>query len=148
MSAVVLCKSRFINFMLFAGGLSSLDVYERERLGSRYGSGDQVKVLDSQRDNHGTELEEELVDTTLMELRDLLRRAVKSAVSQVAENPEMWSPHPATTLVTLMIDRLETPHEMAMTMEQYEEVSNFFAFCPSLLPGHFCVCLLVDLPFW
>lgn len=62
------------------------------------------------------------VDTTIMELGDLLRRTVTSAVAQAAEEPDLWSPHPAYILASQMKDRLGTPHELAMTMEQYEEV--------------------------
>lgn len=65
---------------------------------------------------------QELVDTTVMELGDILRRAVGSAVLRAAEDSDVWSPHPAFILASQMIDRLGTPHELAMTMEQYEEV--------------------------
>jgi len=66
--------------------------------------------------------DEELADTTIMELGDLLRRTVSIAVQQAAEDPEVWSPHPAYILASQMKDRVGTPHELAMTMEQYEEV--------------------------
>lgn len=65
---------------------------------------------------------EDTVDTTTLELGDLLRRTVGSAVPQAAEDPDLWSPHPAYILASQLKDRLETPHELAMTMEQYEEV--------------------------
>lgn len=89
-------------------GLPSLG---RERLGSVRRREDVIRPVN-----------EELADTTIMELGDLLRRTVTSAVSQAAEDPELWSPHPAYILASQMKDRLETPHELAMTMEQYEEV--------------------------
>lgn len=63
---------------------------------------------------------QESAETTMMELTDVLRRAVGSAVSMAANNPGAWSP--ANVLVMLIIDRLETPHETPMSIEQYEEV--------------------------
>ncbi len=109
------------NHKIKSGGLSSLDVYEREKLGPRYSKGDLAipslpTVIDSERRR-----KDDSTERTIHELTRLLQWALQRAVLQFSENPDAW-PHPANALATMMVDRLETPYEMPMTMEQYEEV--------------------------
>ena len=105
--------------VILAGGLSSLGVDRRERLGTIPRRQEVIKPV---RELSKDGVNEDPIDTTIMELGDLLRRTVSSAVSQAAEESDVWSPHPAYILASQMKDRLATPHELAMTMEQYEEV--------------------------
>lgn len=57
-----------------------------------------------------------------LELGSLLRRTLHRAISESGEASIPWPCHPLTVLGSLMNDRLETPHEVLMSMEQYEEV--------------------------
>ena len=111
----------FINIssVILAGGLSSLGSDRREKLGLIPRRQDVTRPAHELSKNG---VNEDTIDTIILELGDLLRRTVSSAVSQAAEEPDVWSPHPAYILASQMKDRLETPHELAMTMEQYEEV--------------------------
>lgn len=110
------------NRRMKSGGLpSSLGSDRKERLGSVRRREDVIRPADEFAKDGGLN-NEDLADTTIMELGDLLRRTVASAVSQAAADPEVWAPHPADILASQMKDRLGTPHELAMTMEQYEEV--------------------------
>ncbi|KAG0556564.1 hypothetical protein KC19_11G062900 [Ceratodon purpureus] len=107
------------NRRMKSGGLPSLGSDRRERLGSIPRRQDVVRPAhELSKDG----VNEDTVDTTIMELSDLLRRTMSSAVSQATEEPDLWSSHPAYILASQMKDRLGTPHELAMTVEQYEEV--------------------------
>ncbi|KAL3687834.1 hypothetical protein R1sor_014143 [Riccia sorocarpa] len=57
-----------------------------------------------------------------LELGNLLRRTFKRALSESAEASDPGPYHPVSVMISLMTERLETPHEVLMTMEQYEEV--------------------------
>lgn len=58
------------------------------------------------------------------ELASLLHRTFQRACAKSVELLDEWPCHPGNVLATHMADRLETPHEVPMTMEQYEEVSK------------------------
>lgn len=117
---------------ILAASLPSLDNGRREKLGSIPRREDAIRPVHKLSKDGA---DEDTIDGTMLELSDLLGRTVASAVLQAAEEPDDWSPHPAYILASQMKDRLETPHELATTMEQYEEVTI----------SHLCGCSFVVL---
>uniref|UniRef100_A0A7I4BIE9 Uncharacterized protein n=1 Tax=Physcomitrium patens TaxID=3218 RepID=A0A7I4BIE9_PHYPA len=107
------------NRRMKSASLPSLDNGRREKLGSIPRREDAIRPVHKLSKDGA---DEDTIDGTMLELSDLLGRTVASAVLQAAEEPDDWSPHPAYILASQMKDRLETPHELATTMEQYEEV--------------------------
>ncbi|KAG6556132.1 hypothetical protein Mapa_002073 [Marchantia paleacea] len=114
------------NSRIQSGGFCSLhnNNNERERFGKNIFSkqsngGVSYPSVDSAENIRKGSKKIEIVD---LELGSLLRRTLHRAISESGEASIPWPCHPLTVLGSLMTERLETPHEVLMTMEQYEEV--------------------------
>ncbi|KAJ7563908.1 hypothetical protein O6H91_03G130000 [Diphasiastrum complanatum] len=60
-----------------------------------------------------------------LELGSILHLSFERAITIMSESLQernVWALPPSSILATLLVNRLETPHEMSLTMEQYEEV--------------------------
>ncbi|BBN08972.1 hypothetical protein MPTK1_4g16060 [Marchantia polymorpha subsp. ruderalis] len=112
------------NSRIQSGGFCSLHNNERERFGKNIFSnqsngGVSYPTVDSAENIRKGSQKIEIVG---LELGSLLRRTLHRAISESGEASIPWPCHPLTVLGSLMNDRLETPHEVLMSMEQYEEV--------------------------
>ncbi|XP_024519499.1 uncharacterized protein LOC112342233 [Selaginella moellendorffii] len=74
--------------------------------------------MESRNDSKRTEA----LNPTFTEICSLLEQSFRKSIARHQEKLEAWPCHPVEILEKLLVDRLETPHEISITMEQYEEV--------------------------
>ncbi|CAM6096311.1 unnamed protein product [Calypogeia fissa] len=112
------------NCRIQSDGSSPLQPYEKVRVVGSSQRRQTVSQNGASISAASEHLDEDLIRSKVLdaELASLLHRTFHRAKARSVELLDEWPCHPANVLATHLADRLETPHEVSMTMEQYEEV--------------------------
>jgi hypothetical protein len=122
-----------VGFYLCTGASSPLQLHERERMTRLWG--DRTANGQNGASTSGEEhINEDVTRSAVLdaELGSFLHRTFQRACTRSVELLDAWPCLPVNVLATHMADRLETPYEVPMTMEQYEEVSRDRSICSTI----------------